>query len=159
MGKAVPSAERLEERFIADRGRVKRVTVAVDEGPLSWLASRGMISKRQFEAGDMLRTDYERAAIGPQVTMNWSVQTYSKVARSAPAAHHATEMQVSAKDRFDGACKAAGRGLVDVLWRCVCNSEKLPDVERTMGWPVRSGKVVLCLALDRLADFYGLPED
>jgi hypothetical protein len=26
--------------------------------------------------------------------------------------------------------------------------------ETALGWPARAGKVVLCLALDRIADFY-----
>ena len=49
---------------------------------------------------------------------------------------------------------AAGSGLADVLWRVVCAGETLPDAERAMAWPARSGKVVLRLALDRVADFY-----
>jgi hypothetical protein len=28
------------------------------------------------------------------------------------------------------------------------------DAERALGWPARAGKLVLCLALDRLAVFY-----
>jgi hypothetical protein len=30
----------------------------------------------------------------------------------------------------------------------------LSDAEKAMAWPVRSGKLVLSLALDRVADFY-----
>ena len=30
----------------------------------------------------------------------------------------------------------------------------LPDAERALAWPVRSGKLVLKLALDRVAGFY-----
>jgi hypothetical protein len=49
---------------------------------------------------------------------------------------------------------AAGPGLADVLWRVVCACETLPDAEKALAWPVRSGKLVLKLALDRVADFY-----
>jgi hypothetical protein len=35
--------------------------------------------------------------------------------------------------------------------------EGLPDAERSLGWPVRSGKLVLRIALDRVADYYRLP--
>ena len=49
---------------------------------------------------------------------------------------------------------AAGKGLADILWRVVCACEGLPDAERALGWPSRSGKLVLKLALERVADFY-----
>jgi hypothetical protein len=32
----------------------------------------------------------------------------------------------------------------------------LPDAEKAMDWPVRSGKLVLRLALERVADYYRL---
>jgi hypothetical protein len=51
---------------------------------------------------------------------------------------------------------AAGGGLSDMLWRIVCAGEGMETAERALGWPARSGRVVLTLALDRLADFYRL---
>ena len=50
--------------------------------------------------------------------------------------------------------QAAGRGLTDILWRVVCGGDSLPAAEKGLGWPTRSGKLVLKLALDRVADFY-----
>ena len=67
-----------------------------------------------------------------------------------------TERQIAAKDRFDAAVAAAGPGLADVLWRVVCAGETLAHAERALAWPVRSGKLVLGLALDRVAEFYRL---
>ena len=67
------------------------------------------------------------------------------------------ERYIAAKARFDGAMAAAGRGLTDVLWRVVCAGEGLPEAEKALGWPVRSGKLVLRLALDRIAEFYRVP--
>lgn len=65
-----------------------------------------------------------------------------------------SERQIAAKSRFNGAMAAAGPGLNDVLWRVACACEGLPDAERALEWPARSGKLVLRLALDRVADFY-----
>jgi hypothetical protein len=67
---------------------------------------------------------------------------------------NATERQIAAKDRFHGALREAGNGLQDILWRVVCAGESLSHAEKELGWPVRSGKLVLKLALDRVADFY-----
>ena len=64
------------------------------------------------------------------------------------------ERQIAARGRFDGALLAAGRGLEDVLWRVVCAGESLQVAEKALEWPARSGKLVLKLALDRVADYY-----
>ena len=67
-----------------------------------------------------------------------------------------SERQIAAKQRFDSAVAAAGPGLADVLWRVVCSGDTLPEAEKALAWPVRSGKLVLKLALDRVADYYRL---
>jgi hypothetical protein len=64
-----------------------------------------------------------------------------------------TERQIAARSRFDGAVAAAGKGLSDILC-VVCAGEGLPVAEKALAWPARSGKLVLGLALDRVADFY-----
>jgi hypothetical protein len=140
----------------AARGRRRSVTVNLAESPLAWLMARGKVDARQFEAGERLRGDYERAALGPRVTMRWDTTPTAK--HSGPADHlDPTTAQIAAKRRFDGAIAAAGPGLADILWRVVCAGDGLPAAERALGWPARAGKLVLCFALDRVADHYRLP--
>ncbi len=79
--------------------------------------------------------------------------TRSKVQGRGPALAP-TERQIAARQRFDGAIAQAGKGLADILWRVVCACESLPDAERALAWPARSGKLVLKIALERVADFY-----
>jgi hypothetical protein len=67
-----------------------------------------------------------------------------------------TEMVLAAKQRFTAAMRAAGPGLNDLLFDVCCHLRGLEEAERAKGWPVRSAKVVLAIALDRLADHYGL---
>ena len=64
------------------------------------------------------------------------------------------EGQMVARARFDAAIKQAGRGLEDILWRVVCAGENLPEAEKALQWPARSGKLVLKIALERVADYY-----
>jgi hypothetical protein len=128
------------------------VTVNRRESALAWLASRGLLTRRQEEAGERLRADYERAAIGPAVTMRWE----PRVDGGAGRALDPTEAQVAAKRRFDAALAAAGPGLSDVLWRVVCAGEPLAEAEKGLGWPTRSARLVLAFALDRVADGYRL---
>lgn len=144
-------------RELAERavpGRARRVTVNVSESPLGWLRAHKMVDARQFEAGERLRGDYERAAIAPGVTMRWV--THVTGGGGGGDALDPTHAQIAAKRRFDAAVGAVGPGLNDVLWRVVCAGEALPVAEKALGWPARAGRVVLTLALDRLAGHYGL---
>ncbi|MXO50972.1 hypothetical protein GRI42_06605 [Erythrobacter gaetbuli] len=145
----------LTETGVCDRGSekpVKRtVTVNLAESPLSWLHTRGHLDDRLFDAGERLRLDYERAQLSPGVTMRWDPV---RVDGGGGDGMTPTERQIAAKARFDGAMAEAGSGLSDVLWRVVCGCESLPEAEKGLGWPVRSGKLVLKLALDRVAGFY-----
>lgn len=141
------------------RGRkraARSVTVNLAESPLGWLRARGLVSARQYEAGEKLRADWERAALGPRVTMRWDASPPDKNARGPLDAPAPTLGQVAARRRFDAAANAVGPGLADVLWRVVCAGEGMRDAERALGWPVRAGKLVLGFALDRLADHYRL---
>lgn len=135
-------------------GRTFVVNVA--ESPLSWLRARNLVDARQFEAGERLRADYEMASLGPSVTMRWEATPMAKGRRGAPGGMDPTMAQIEAKRRFERAIADVGRGLSDILWRIVCAGESLPMAEKAMGWPTRSGRVVLTLALDRLGDAYGL---
>jgi len=129
----------------------RSATVNLAESPLSWLHARGYLGDRQFAAGECLRADWERAQLAPHVTMRWDAVRVRGVGRGKLAP---TECQIAARQRFDGAVAAAGPGLADILWRAVCAGDALPHAERALGWPTRSGKLVLQFALDRVADFY-----
>ena len=65
-------------------------------------------------------------------------------------------MQMKTRERFHAAVAAAGPGLSDILWRVVCAGEGMRDAETALGWPARAGKLVLTMALDRVADYYRL---
>jgi hypothetical protein len=149
----------LEERELTAEGPVARAprrggrtaTVNLAESPLTWLHARGHLTDAQFDAGERLRADWERAQLAPGVTMRWDVV---RVRGGADSGLGPGERQLAAKARFDGAVAEAGPGLADVLWRVVCAGEALADAERALAWPARSGKLVLRLALDRVARFY-----
>lgn len=143
------------QRTGAQRERPARsATVNLAESPLGWLKSRGLVSERQFEAGERLRGDWERAQLSPSVTMRWDAPPKAKVAQGAPGIGDPTIAQISAKRNFEGAVAAVGPGLSDILWRLVCAGEGMRDAEQALGWPARAGKLVLGFALDRLADYY-----
>ena len=132
------------------------VAVNLEESPLAWLMRRGMVTPRQFDAGEQLRRDYETASLPPRVTMRWDAAARAAARRGPHAPLDPSSAQIAAKQRFQAAVDAAGPGLSDVLWRVVCAGEGLVAAERALGWPTRSAKLVLGLALDRVASHYGM---
>ena len=140
-------------RSKAPARRARSVTVNLAESPLAWLHAHGHLPDRLFDAGERLRMDYETAQLSPSITMSWEpVRVRGTGSPLTPG-----ERQLAARGRFDGAVEAAGKGLGDILWRVVCACETLPVAEKALDWPARSGKLVLKLALERVADFYRLP--
>ena len=133
---------------------VRSVTVNLAESPLGWLLARGHISRRQFEAGERLRTDWEHAQLAPNVTMSWNATPVSSGRGSIAQRPDLAGAQIDAKRRFEAAVADAGPGLTDILWRVVCAGEGMRHAETALGWPARAGKLVLGIALDRIANFY-----
>ncbi|MBO9576548.1 MAG: hypothetical protein J7494_12485 [Sphingobium sp.] len=152
--------DRLVERAIeGPDGRTHRLLVNLGESPASWLHARKMLSRRQYDAAEIIRADWERAAMGARVTMNWdSAAAPSRNQRMGPGAPDRTVTQISARDRLNGALAAAGPGLSDILWRVVCACESLGAAEQALGWPMRAGKLVLGFALDRVAEYYRIKQ-
>jgi len=136
-------------------GKRERVLINTGESPAAWLHARGMLSRRQFEAAEALRRDWENAGMGARVTMNWDLAAVPiRGGRGGAPGQAPTLARMSARDRLNGALAAAGPGLVDILWRVVCACESLVAAERALQWPARAGKLVLGFALDRVGDYY-----
>ncbi|MDI4657593.1 DUF6456 domain-containing protein [Xanthobacter autotrophicus] len=126
------------------------------ESPLAWLArrtgkdGRALVDQTQLAAGERLRADFTRAQLTPRVTSRWSEVSGA----GTPEAF--TDMVLAAKLRVSRAMTAVGPELSGVLLDVCCFLKGLEAVERERLWPVRTAKVVLGLALDRLAGHYGL---
>jgi hypothetical protein len=139
------------------RTRTRSVTLNLTESPLGWLFARGFLSQRQFEAGERLRCDWERAQLAPRVTMAWDSAPVARGRGGAGSAPDLSGAQLDAKHRFDAAIASAGPGLADILWRIVCAGEGMRDAETALGWPARAGKLVPTFALDRIAVYHRIP--
>ena len=136
------------------RRAARTVTINAAESPLGWLFARGLVSQRQFDAGERLRTDWERAQLAPRVTMAWDAAPVARGRGGSVVGADLGAAQIDAKRRFNEAVASAGPGLADILWRIVCAGEGMRESESALGWPARAGKLVLTFALDRVADYY-----
>ena len=117
----------------------RSVTENVADLPLGWPFARGLVSQRQFDAGERLRSDWSRAQLAPRVTMTWDAAPVAKGRGGSADAIDPTAAQIDAKRRFHDAVSHAGPGLADILWRVVCAGEGMRDAETALGWPTRAG--------------------
>lgn len=135
------------------------VTVQINEAesPLAWLRKRRdrngdpFIDATCYEAGERLRRDMTMARIMPRVTSRWSPVSGGN---GGPAV--ATDAMVSARQRLDRALRAVDGDYAGILLDVCGFLKRIESVERERHWPPRSGKVVLKLALQRLAAHYGI---
>jgi hypothetical protein len=148
-----------ERQITTELGRAN-VTVDESESPLAWLArrrgrnGRALIEPHQFQAGERLRADFTCAHMMPRTTSNWASPISSGRRSGEPAAMF-TETMIAARRRVHQALDAAGPEFGGLLLDVCCFLKGLNDIERECAWPSRSAKVVLQLALDRLARHYG----
>jgi DNA-directed RNA polymerase specialized sigma24 family protein len=119
---------------------------------------RPLVSDAQWSAAQMLIADFWRGQLLPRVTANWSaIAPAHRVRRSAPGTGAELRDDVlAARQRFQRALDAVGPELAGVLVDVCCHDIGLEAAGRTLGWPQRAAKVVLDLALTRLARHYGL---
>ncbi|MFZ2467048.1 DUF6456 domain-containing protein [Parvibaculum sedimenti] len=150
---------------------VKQVgDVAVDfnegESPLGWLRRRKgadgqpLVSSTQFEAGERLRRDFTLSSMTPRLTTDWSAaMTADSGGRRPRDPSDVTDRALAARERLARALRAVGPKLSDLALAVCCHLQGLEAAEQDFGWPRRSAKVVLQIALDRLAMHYGLDEE
>jgi hypothetical protein len=142
----------LETRLIKDEaGRERYVVVNAAESPLALLRHRKLIGVVAFEAGDNLRRDYTIGQLTPRMGVDYSAPVGGRSFRPDLA-----ETVLTARQRFNRALSAAGPGLAEVLFDVCCYLMTLEECEKNHAWPRGSARIVLSLALDRLAAHYGM---
>ncbi len=160
--------EEAKTRQMVDSDGISRLVRVTDESPLDWLARRKdgdgkpYLSREEVMAGERLRRDYETGMLGAKVTASWDpAMTCSSGRRQGSVGKdglNLSERALAARERVHAALAHVGPGLDDVLLEVCCLSRGLEAAERRLGWPRRSARLVLRMALARLAEYYGLVE-
>jgi hypothetical protein len=115
-----------------------------------------MLADEEFDAGEKLRCDFWFAEMTPRVTANWSL-LLSTVGGGSPA--HDGDFRdsvIAARERVRRALAAVGPELAGILIDVCCHLKGLETSEKASGWPQRSGKIILQIALRQLARHYGM---
>src|SRR6478609_3370113 len=142
----------VEEAVIEPHGPVKRNEA---ESPLAWLArrkdraGRAMLDPASFAAGERFRHDFTLAGLQPRVTSDWSTPVSG--AALGDRGMRMTDLMVAARQRLDAALEALGPELGALVIDVCGFLQGLELVEAEHRWPARSAKVVLGIALARLA--------
>jgi hypothetical protein len=162
-----PDAFRRQHAGVARRARrrddpVEATYVNEAESPLAWLArrkdrdGRPFIAPEQLAAGERLRADFTRAGLSPRVTANWIAPVaQGRRSHDAGAASFA-DFVLAAKVRLARTLDAVGPEFAGLLLDVCCFLKGLETVERERRWPPRTARIVLSLALERLARHYGI---
>jgi hypothetical protein len=157
-----------QHRFFAERtvraedgSGVRKLRFNLAESPLSVLGRKrdrggdAYLVPELIEAGERLREDFELAQMGARVTQNWERFLTAGGPRNVNVQGRGpAEGPADARVRVARAMEALGPGLSDIVFRVCCFLEGLETAEKRLGWSARSGKVVLKIALERLAAHY-----
>lgn len=153
-------AEIATETILEQDGPAK-VAVNAAESPLDWLRRRKdrdgepLIDAASYQAGERLRRDLTFGGMMPSVTARWDGAIGSGGGTMRDPAG-ATDTLIAARQRVRAALAAVGGDFADLLLDLCGFLKGLETIERERRWPPRSAKVVVRLALRRLAEHYGL---
>ena len=149
-----------DEKDIPTPEGLRRLRYNLAENPVAVLGRRkdkdGMafLSPDLINAAERLREDFELAQMGPRVAQNWDRFLTAGDRGGFRGDAGTAEGPRAARDRVAAALRDLGPGLGDVALRVCCFLDGIEAAEQRMGWAARSGKIVLRIALQRLARHY-----
>jgi Domain of unknown function (DUF6456) len=143
----------------------RQPTVSNGLSPIARLRQRrgsdgqAALTSLQADAAERLAQDFNRGQMQPRVTTNWQQLALGLTADRSSSVRlgiEVTEGVSAAQERLRSALNDAGPEFADVLLDVCCLEVGMETLERRRGWPHRTAKIILALALDRLSRHYGL---
>ncbi len=156
----------LKKTGIEKDDRIRNVIINCSESPLARLYSRKSkdgsryFTHSEFESGNRLRRDFEKARMQPSITANWGMGTQlSGNGRRGPDRFELSDFAIDARTRLEKALDAIGPELAGVTLDICCFLKGFEVVEQERRWPARSAKLMLKTALASLSRHYGHAPD
>lgn len=139
----------------------ERMAVVEQLGSRRDSKGRPLLTEIQVAAALRLARDFSTGQLQPRITARWSAEAVSeKRRRGAPGVGvDLHEAAAAAQARARSALAAAGGDLANIAIDVCCFERGLEAIEAQRHWPPRSARIVLGLALDRLAEHYGMARE
>ncbi len=126
---------------------LRRLAALRDSEGLPWLAAG------ELAAASRVRQDWERSELGLMRGSDWAAPPNASTARGLSSAQEAAmAARCDARKRVGEALDRLAPPLRRVVERVCLHEQGLETLERSEGWPARSGKLALKLALSQLAE-------
>lgn len=141
-----------------ERSTSKRIRYSAPESPVMMLARRRdkdgsmFLAPELVAAAERMREDFELAQMEGDDRAAWEA-----VVRGEDRGPWGDPDGFGPKPARARVCMVLddlGPGLAEVVLRCCCYLDGLEQTEGQLGWSARSGKIVLRIALQRLARHY-----
>jgi hypothetical protein len=113
------------------------------------------LDDNQFQAGERLRQDFERAGMQPRLSASWDLNTGAGGGAYNQDYSALSDFALDSRKRVDAAIAALDDALAGVVLDICCYLKGLEQVERERQWPARSAKLMLRTGLAILAMHYG----
>ena len=130
--------------------------VNVDASPVNWLRRHNrqgcvFFGEGELAAAERLCSDYEASLVVTRMTPDLKRQG---IKSAGAQGFNVTDYALDASRRVDRALDYVGEDLNEILQLICLNMLGLEQAEKRLGWPRRSGKLVLKIALRRLSRYY-----
>ena len=142
----------VREHRVDEEGRIVKGGRVLTQWPLDRYLARKFISEKQWEAGDKLRRDYQRAGLEPQIVARYSDMVSGGL--PLPGSPFYQERRVRAHESFWRALDAVGYAVQGILWFVVCCGNTAGEWAGDHGHSKDAAVPFLRLALDGLRQHY-----
>ncbi|MEJ1998730.1 MAG: DUF6456 domain-containing protein [Maritimibacter sp.] len=134
---------------------------AGSEAPLYVLARRRRPNGEPWLTPDLIAAafrfheSYEIARLSGEITRDWDSLMMGRVnVRAVAGSGGRAVRRVEAAEALAGAIRALGPDLSETVILSVCHEVGMEEIEAKLGYPARSGKLVLRIALRKLSRYY-----
>ncbi|MEO1747566.1 MAG: DUF6456 domain-containing protein [Pseudomonadota bacterium] len=114
----------------------------------------GWLSKEEYHAGERLRIDFEKSQVSQGLGINWDAFGMPRAASHSSDGACVGDFADAAHKRLSKALSNVGPEMADLLLDVCCFLKGLETVEAERGWPRRSAKLLLKVALATLDRYY-----